>query len=75
MPFLVLAVVYVLGAIIGTARRAERRPPTDRFGGPRPRTSCWSSSASPTSIKLFVGDFLPYADWANRMWLGNRWNP
>ncbi|HEV7707617.1 MAG TPA: phospholipid carrier-dependent glycosyltransferase [Asanoa sp.] len=74
MPFFVLAVVYVLGAIIG--------PPGEEHADRRLIGSVAAAAYIVLVIlcfayfyKLFVGDFLPYTDWAKRMWLGNRWNP
>ena len=78
VPFLVLAVVYVLGAIM--------TPPTGLVHGPRAHaTGNLSAPSSPGSYVLlvaacfayfypvFVGHLIPYGDWSARMWLGSRW--
>ncbi|MBW6433093.1 phospholipid carrier-dependent glycosyltransferase [Actinoplanes hulinensis] len=77
LPFLILAVVYVLGAIMtppgGMAAGANR---SDR--------QLIGAVAVSTYVVLvalcfayfypvFVGTLLPYDDWSVRMWLGGRW--
>lgn len=72
-PFMVFAVVYVLGAIIGPAGAT----------GDRRLIGAVVAGAYVVLVvlnfayfyALFVGQPLPYADWADRMWLGNRWHP
>ncbi|MEV6811152.1 phospholipid carrier-dependent glycosyltransferase [Micromonospora sp. NPDC051296] len=81
-PFLVLAVVYVLGAIMASAR-------------PFPSTTTGSTLSDHDRrligavvagayvllvaacfayfYPLYVGKALPYTEWAARMWLGSRW--
>ncbi|GIF73453.1 dolichyl-phosphate-mannose--protein mannosyltransferase [Asanoa siamensis] len=74
LPFMVLAVVYVLGVVIG--------PPGPEHADRR-LIGAVSAGAYLVLVvlcfayfhALFVGDFLPYADWADRMWLGSRWHP
>ncbi|MEV4533350.1 phospholipid carrier-dependent glycosyltransferase [Asanoa sp. NPDC049518] len=74
VPFMVLAVTYVLGVVIG---------PADSTDADRRLVGGVAAGAYLVLVvlcfayfhKLFVGDFLPYADWANRMWLGDRWHP
>jgi dolichyl-phosphate-mannose-protein mannosyltransferase len=85
-PFLILAVVYVLGSLING-------PGVGRFGNGRIRTSL----ALPADDRrlygtifagafvllvavcfwiyypLYVGDSIPYTEWFRRMLLGNRW--
>ncbi|WP_446218218.1 dolichyl-phosphate-mannose--protein mannosyltransferase [Micromonospora sp. IBHARD004] len=85
LPFLVLAVVYVLGAIISPA------------GAPVGSTVAVAPAAEEVSDRrlvggiiagayvllvalcfayfypIFVGRLLPYADWSARMWLDGRW--
>ncbi|WP_306211280.1 dolichyl-phosphate-mannose--protein mannosyltransferase [Actinoplanes sp. RD1] len=77
LPFLILAVVYVLGAIMtppgGTAVGAAR---SDR--------QLIGSIVAGVYLLLvalcfayfypiFVGQLIPYDDWSSRMWLGGRW--
>ena len=77
VPFLILAVVYVLGAIMtppeGTTVGAER---TDR--------QMVGTVAAGVFVLLvalcfayfhpiFVGQLIPYESWQQRMWLGSRW--
>ncbi|GLY03365.1 glycosyltransferase family 39 protein [Actinoplanes sp. NBRC 101535] len=77
LPFLILAVVYVLGAIMtppsGMAAGAAR---TDR--------QLIGTVVAVTYVVLvalcfayfypvFVGTLMPYDDWSVRMWLGSRW--
>ena len=69
LPFMVFAVVYVLGALMAPEHR--------RFTGAVVAgaylvlvTLCFAYF-----YRLFVGDPLTYADWAARMWLGTRWHP
>jgi dolichyl-phosphate-mannose-protein mannosyltransferase len=77
LPFLILAVVYVLGAIMtppgGIAAGASR---TDRqlagavvVGGYVVVVALCFAYFYP----IFVGQLLPYDSWFHRMWLGNRW--
>jgi dolichyl-phosphate-mannose--protein O-mannosyl transferase len=69
LPFMVFAVVYVLGALMAPEHR--------RFTGAVVAgaylvlvTLCFAYF-----YRLFVGEPLTYADWAARMWLGSRWHP
>jgi dolichyl-phosphate-mannose-protein mannosyltransferase len=77
LPFLILAVVYALGAIMtppeGVATGAGR---TDRqFVG----TIVAGVYVLLVALcfayfhPIFVGQLIPYEDWSSRMWLGNRW--
>jgi dolichyl-phosphate-mannose-protein mannosyltransferase len=77
LPFLILAVVYVLGAIMtppgGTATGAAR---TDRqligtivAGVYVVLVAACFAYFHP----IFVGQLIPYQDWSARMWLGSRW--
>jgi dolichyl-phosphate-mannose--protein O-mannosyl transferase len=75
LPFLVFAVVYVLGALMG--------PPGPRTA-PVPDRRLIGSVAAGVYVLLvgacllyflpiYVGDSIPYADWWDRMLLGRRW--
>ena len=83
LPFMILAVVYVLGAIMSPARA----PMTTAADGPDPKLAdrrliggvivgayvvlvvlCFAYF-----YKIFVGELMPYGDWSARMWLGSRW--
>ncbi|KUL21498.1 dolichyl-phosphate-mannose--protein mannosyltransferase [Actinoplanes awajinensis] len=77
LPFLILAVVYVLGAIM--------TPPTGMATGPA-RTDHQLIGTVVVAVyvtliavcfayfyPIFVGHLLPYEDWHARMWLGDRW--
>nr|WP_232234733.1 phospholipid carrier-dependent glycosyltransferase [Actinoplanes sp. N902-109] len=68
LPFLILAVVYVLGALM--------------TGSPERRLiGAVTAGVYVTLVALcfayfypiFVGQLIPYDDWWSRMWLGNRW--
>ena len=77
VPFLVLAVVYVLGAIM--------TPPTGLATGPdRTDRQLVGTVVAGVYVLLvaacfayfypvFVGQLIPYEDWSARMWLGPRW--
>ena len=85
-PFLVLAVVYVLGAMIngpgvgrenrGRVRTVFSLPPEDRrlYG-----TIFAAAFILLVAVcfwwfyPIYVGNSIPYDDWARRMLLGNRW--
>ncbi|MGI5239655.1 dolichyl-phosphate-mannose--protein mannosyltransferase [Dactylosporangium sp. CA-139066] len=68
-PFLVLAVVYVLGAIIGPPRR-ERRVVGAWIAGIYVLlvAACFAYF-----YPIYAGSPITYAQWLARMWLGNRW--
>jgi dolichyl-phosphate-mannose--protein O-mannosyl transferase len=73
-PFLILAVVYVLGAITSPTRGGapdEGR----RFAGALVAGAYVLLVAACFAWfhPLYVGDTIPYADWRMRMWLGGRW--
>ena len=77
LPFLILAVVYVLGAIMtppaGIASGSAR---TDRQ-----LVGTVVAAAYVVLVAIcfayfypvFVGSVIPYESWSNRMWLGGRW--
>jgi dolichyl-phosphate-mannose--protein O-mannosyl transferase len=70
LPFLILAVVYVLGAIM-----------TPADGGAPDPVGAVIVAVYVAAVALcfayfhpvFTGELLPYDDWFRRMWLGNRW--
>jgi dolichyl-phosphate-mannose-protein mannosyltransferase len=79
-PFLILAVVYVLGAIMSPAGSpvagAGRWLGLDRrtigavvVGGYVLLVALCFAYFHP----VFVGQVIPYSDWSARMWLGGRW--
>ncbi|WP_076470595.1 dolichyl-phosphate-mannose--protein mannosyltransferase [Micromonospora avicenniae] len=84
LPFMVLAVVYVLGAIVSPA---GARAGAARTGGPgdagydRKLIGGVIAGAYVLLVALcfayfypiFVGEVIPYAEWSARMWLGGRW--
>jgi dolichyl-phosphate-mannose-protein mannosyltransferase len=77
LPFLILAVVYVLGAIMtppeGMATGAAR---TDRqlIGVVVAATyMVLVALCFAYFYPVFVGKTMPYNDWSVRMWLGSRW--
>jgi dolichyl-phosphate-mannose-protein mannosyltransferase len=82
-PFLVLAVVYVLGAIMTPARSLAT---TDGTGPPesgvdRRMVGAVIAGAYVLLVAIcfayfypiYVGQVIPYEDWSARMWLGGRW--
>ncbi|SCG52257.1 C-terminal four TMM region of protein-O-mannosyltransferase [Micromonospora humi] len=82
VPFLVLAVVYVLGAIVTPAPVApSAAPPTAEQVNDRRLVGGIIAGAYVLLVALcfgyfypiFVGKILPYADWSARMWLDGRW--
>ncbi len=84
LPFLVLAVTYVLGVIIGAPATAgpESTPETAPTGsGDRLLVGAVIAGGYVLLVALnfayfypiFVGEPLPYDSWSNRMWLDSRW--
>ncbi|MCY1144898.1 phospholipid carrier-dependent glycosyltransferase [Actinoplanes sp. Pm04-4] len=77
LPFLILAVVYVLGAIMtppeGVARGSGRSD--------RQLIGTVVAAAYLVLVAvcfayfypIFVGQLIPYESWSHRMWLGGRW--
>ncbi|GAA1599612.1 dolichyl-phosphate-mannose--protein mannosyltransferase [Actinoplanes couchii] len=77
LPFLILAVVYALGAIM--------TPPDGMLAGAeRSDRQIVGTVVAATFVALvalcfayfypvFVGTLMPYDDWSVRMWLGGRW--
>ncbi|MCW6007346.1 phospholipid carrier-dependent glycosyltransferase [Micromonospora sp. CPCC 205371] len=85
-PFLVLAVVYVLGAIMTPAPAAAvatpgAAPPTDESSSDRRLIGAVVAGAYVLLVAvcfayfypIYVGQVIPYDDWSARMWLGSRW--
>ncbi|MFB9182322.1 dolichyl-phosphate-mannose--protein mannosyltransferase, partial [Dactylosporangium sucinum] len=73
-PFLVLAVVYVLGAIIGPARHL--RPNSDQrlIGAIIAGTYVLLVAACFAYFyPIYSGMDITYTEWFSRMWLGSRW--
>ncbi|WP_278187527.1 phospholipid carrier-dependent glycosyltransferase [Micromonospora sp. R77] len=81
LPFLVLAVVYVLGAIISPAGAPAARAASEEDVSDRRMVGGIIAGAYVLLVALcfgyfypiFVGKLLPYADWSARMWLDGRW--
>jgi dolichyl-phosphate-mannose--protein O-mannosyl transferase len=85
-PFLVLAVVYVLGCLIngpGVGRFANGRVRTN-FALPSEDRKLYGTIFAGAFVllvavcfwiyhPLYVGDSIPYTEWFRRMLLGNRW--
>ncbi|WP_428983214.1 dolichyl-phosphate-mannose--protein mannosyltransferase [Phytohabitans maris] len=82
-PFLVLAVVYVLGAIMTPARSlatSDGTGPADS-GVDRRMVGAVVAGAYVLLVAIcfayfypiYVGQVIPYEDWSARMWLGSRW--
>jgi dolichyl-phosphate-mannose-protein mannosyltransferase len=77
VPFLILAVVYVLGAImtppegiaVGDARSDRQLVGTIAVGVFVLLVAACFAFFYP----IFVGQVIPYESWNNRMWLGPRW--
>jgi dolichyl-phosphate-mannose-protein mannosyltransferase len=77
LPFLILAVVYVLGAIMtpaGGMVTGRQRPDRQLIG-----TVVAATYVTLVALcfayfhPIFVGQLIPYDDWWSRMWLGGRW--
>ncbi|PWU43279.1 phospholipid carrier-dependent glycosyltransferase [Micromonospora globispora] len=85
LPFLVLAVVYVLGAIISPAPApvgaTAAGPASEQDASDRRLVGGIIAGAYVLLVALcfgyfypiFVGRLMPYADWSARMWLDGRW--
>jgi dolichyl-phosphate-mannose-protein mannosyltransferase len=77
LPFLILAVVYVLGAImtppegmaVGAARTDRQLVGTVVAGVYVVLVALCFAYFYP----IFVGQLIPYTSWQSRMWLGSRW--
>ncbi|WP_433347121.1 dolichyl-phosphate-mannose--protein mannosyltransferase [Micromonospora sp. CA-111912] len=86
LPFLVLAVVYVLGAIVSPAPADARVPAGAPPPGPDDAADRRLIGGIVVGVyvllvalcfayfyPIFVGKLLPYAEWSARMWLDGRW--
>ncbi|MFI6779636.1 dolichyl-phosphate-mannose--protein mannosyltransferase [Micromonospora sp. NPDC050276] len=84
VPFLVLAVVYVLGALIAPAGADVGAVARLVPGDPSYERRLVGSVAAGAYVLLvgvcfayfypiFVGRLIPYSDWLSRMWLDGRW--
>ncbi|WP_239102641.1 dolichyl-phosphate-mannose--protein mannosyltransferase [Actinoplanes siamensis] len=67
LPFLILAVVHVLGALIASPR--GRLAGTLVAGVYVALVALCFAYFHP----IFTGELIPYDSWFSRMWLGNRW--
>ncbi|WP_406077433.1 dolichyl-phosphate-mannose--protein mannosyltransferase [Micromonospora sp. NBC_00858] len=84
LPFMVLAVVYVLGALIAPAGGDVGAVAPLVPGDPGYERRLVGSIAAGAYVLLvalcfayfypiFVGKVIPYSDWLSRMWLDGRW--
>ncbi|WP_250027870.1 dolichyl-phosphate-mannose--protein mannosyltransferase [Paractinoplanes maris] len=77
LPFLILAVVYVLGAIMTPPEGvAQGKARTDRQLIGTVVAAAYLVLVAVCFAyfyPVFVGQVLPYESWSNRMWLGSRW--
>lgn len=79
-PFLILAVVYVLGAIVGPARHRDGSGQRDGRSDRRLIGSVVAgvyvllvAACFAYFYPIYTGADLTYAEWFARMWLGGRW--
>jgi dolichyl-phosphate-mannose-protein mannosyltransferase len=74
-PFLVMAVVYVLGVIIGPAPGQPGWTPDRRLYGTigAGLYVAFIAACFAYFFPIYTGQHLPYAQWFAHMWLGNRW--
>ncbi|GAA3304795.1 phospholipid carrier-dependent glycosyltransferase [Dactylosporangium vinaceum] len=68
-PFLVLAVVYVLGALLGAPHARRRFAGSMIFGGYVLAVALCFAYFYP----IYSATAIPYTAWLDRLWLGNRW--
>ena len=75
LPFLILAVVYVLGSIIGPAGPPAAGVPDRRMIGAVALGLYVLLIAASFAYfhPIYVGDSIPYDSWWDRMLLGRRW--
>ena len=70
LPFLILAVVHVMGALVTAPGGTTVNPARAVLAG------VYVAAVAVCLAyfwPIFVGDRIPYEDWLSRMWLGNRW--
>jgi len=80
LPFLILAVVYVLGAFMSPSRTAGEVSTVPRRVD-RQLVGAIIAGAYVLVVAIcfayfhpiFVGEAIPHEDWSARMWLGGRW--
>ncbi|MFG2037491.1 dolichyl-phosphate-mannose--protein mannosyltransferase [Dactylosporangium sp. NPDC048998] len=73
-PFLVLAVVYVLGAIIGPPRRLNPASDHRMIGSIIAGAYVLLVAACFAYFyPIYAGMDISYTEWFSRMWLGSRW--
>jgi len=73
-PFLVLAVVYVLGAIMSPARRTASDDSRRLIGAIIAGAYLLLVAACFAYFyPVYIGDTIPYAEWSKRMLLDSRW--
>jgi dolichyl-phosphate-mannose--protein O-mannosyl transferase len=74
-PFLVMAVVYVIGALIGPAPARDAMIPDRRLIGSVIAGIYLAAVALCFAYfyPIYTGRVLTYAGWWARMWLGSRW--
>jgi dolichyl-phosphate-mannose-protein mannosyltransferase len=74
-PFLVLAVVYVLGAIIGPSPARSGAPPDRRAIGTIIAAAylCAVAICFVYFYPVFTGGAMTYEGWWAHMWLDQRW--
>ena len=79
VPFFVLAVVYVLGAIMTPTFAAQRADPELTLERRKIGAVVLGVYLILVAVcfwyfyPVFVGQPIPYGDWSARMWLGSRW--
>jgi dolichyl-phosphate-mannose--protein O-mannosyl transferase len=73
-PFLILAVVYVLGAIMAPVRGGAPDDGRRLVGAVMAGAYVLLVAACfAWFYPVYVGELIPYAEWHSRMWLGTRW--
>ena len=67
VPYVVLAVVYVLGLVIGPATRDRTAPPAGGSAWPA-GSSCCPCGLFAFFYPLYTAQVIPYPQWQLRMW-------